>query len=159
MQYIIIWIVCGIGAAAIASSKGRSAGAWLLGGLLLGPIGLLIVGFMGAPAPDVTTVRKCPFCAETILREAKVCKHCGREVEPVVAPKNTVTCPKCGAEVAIGATWCQRCQHHMPGNAAGAMNSPKSNIPSAPIRTALNPEGIRSDSDDAVNVSKSEELD
>ena len=94
----------------------RSVASW---GLLLGPIGLLIVGFMGAPAPDVTTVRKCPFCAETILREAKVCKHCGREVEPVVAPKNTVTCPKCGAEVAIGATWCQRCQHHMPGNAAG----------------------------------------
>ena len=88
MEYIIIWIVCGIGAAAIASSKGRSAGAWFLGGLLLGPIGLLIVGFM-------------------------------REVEPVVAPKNTVTCPKCGAEVAIGSTWCQRCQHHMPGNAAG----------------------------------------
>lgn len=119
MEYIIIWIVCGIGAAAIASSKGRSAGVWFLGGLLLGPIGLLIVGFMGAPAPSVSSVRKCPFCAETILREAKVCKHCGREVEPVVAPKNTVTCPKCGAEVAIGSTWCQRCQHHMPGNAAG----------------------------------------
>ena len=80
MEYIIIWIVCGIGAAAIASSKGRSAGAWFLGGLLLGPIGLLIVGFMGAPAPSVSSVRKCPFCAETILREAKVCKHCGREV-------------------------------------------------------------------------------
>ena len=86
MEYIIIWIVCGIGAAAIASSKGRSAGAWFLGGLLLGPIGLLIVGFMGAPAPNVSSVRKCPFCAETILREAKVCKHCGREVEPVIAP-------------------------------------------------------------------------
>lgn len=23
--------------------------------------------------------RKCPYCAETIKREAKVCKHCGRE--------------------------------------------------------------------------------
>ena len=119
MEYIIIWIVCGIGAAAIASSKGRSAGAWFLGGLLLGPIGLLIVGFMGAPAPSVSSVRKCPFCAETILREAKVCKH-------------------------------------MPGNAAGAMNSPKSNIPSAPIRTALNPEGIQPD--DASTVSESEKI-
>lgn len=24
-------------------------------------------------------LRKCPYCAETIKREAKVCKHCGRE--------------------------------------------------------------------------------
>lgn len=29
--------------------------------------------------------RECPYCAERILKRAKVCKHCGREVEPVVA--------------------------------------------------------------------------
>ena len=28
-------------------------------------------------------VRKCPFCAETVLLEAKVCKHCGRDFAPV----------------------------------------------------------------------------
>jgi hypothetical protein len=44
----------------------------------------------------------------------------------------------------------------MPGNAAGAMNSPKSNIPSAPIRTALNPEGIQSK--DTTTVSEAEKL-
>ena len=27
--------------------------------------------------------RECPHCAELILRKAKVCKHCGRDVEPV----------------------------------------------------------------------------
>jgi uncharacterized membrane protein YdbT with pleckstrin-like domain len=27
--------------------------------------------------------RDCPFCAERILARARVCKHCGREVEPV----------------------------------------------------------------------------
>jgi uncharacterized membrane protein YdbT with pleckstrin-like domain len=38
--------------------------------------------------PDHTTIaaqrdeRDCPFCAERILARAKVCKHCGREVEP-----------------------------------------------------------------------------
>lgn len=26
--------------------------------------------------------RDCPFCAERILTRARVCKHCGREVEP-----------------------------------------------------------------------------
>lgn len=27
------------------------------------------------------TERKCPFCAETIKAEAKVCKHCDRELQ------------------------------------------------------------------------------
>lgn len=30
--------------------------------------------------------RECPFCGETILAKAKVCKHCGREVSPLVTP-------------------------------------------------------------------------
>lgn len=125
MEYIILWIVCGIGAAAIASSKGRSVFGWLIGGFLLGPIGLLIVGLMGRPAPDESILRKCPHCAEQILKEAKVCKHCGRDVEPVDAPVSTVTCPDtvacpdCGTELTEGATWCPKCKHDMPENAAG----------------------------------------
>jgi hypothetical protein len=27
--------------------------------------------------------RDCPYCAEPILKKARVCKHCGRDVEPV----------------------------------------------------------------------------
>jgi DNA-directed RNA polymerase subunit RPC12/RpoP len=27
--------------------------------------------------------RECPYCAERILRKARVCKHCGRDVEPL----------------------------------------------------------------------------
>ena len=29
--------------------------------------------------------RECPYCAEPILKKAKVCKHCGRDVEPMTA--------------------------------------------------------------------------
>lgn len=29
--------------------------------------------------------RDCPYCAERILTRAKVCKHCGRDVEPLTA--------------------------------------------------------------------------
>lgn len=29
--------------------------------------------------------RDCPYCAERILARAKVCKHCGRDVEPLIA--------------------------------------------------------------------------
>lgn len=35
----------------------------------------------GAPRDE----RDCPHCAERILARAKVCKHCGHEVEPVAA--------------------------------------------------------------------------
>ena len=29
--------------------------------------------------------RECPYCAELILAKARICKHCGKEVEPLVA--------------------------------------------------------------------------
>jgi hypothetical protein len=32
-------------------------------------------------APSIDT-RKCPFCAEAIRIDAKICKHCGREIPP-----------------------------------------------------------------------------
>ena len=36
------------------------------------------------PDPGVSRVeRECPYCAEKILAKARVCKHCGKEVEPV----------------------------------------------------------------------------
>jgi uncharacterized membrane protein YdbT with pleckstrin-like domain len=45
-----------------------------------------------APAPRIATAateapgrveRECPYCAEMILAKAKICKHCGKEVDPV----------------------------------------------------------------------------
>jgi membrane protein YdbS with pleckstrin-like domain len=37
-----------------------------------------------APAGEPRVERECPFCAERILARARVCRFCGREVEPVV---------------------------------------------------------------------------
>lgn len=38
--------------------------------------------------------RRCPHCAEQIQWQAKVCKHCGRDVDAAVAPGG---CQECGA--------------------------------------------------------------
>jgi membrane protein YdbS with pleckstrin-like domain len=38
------------------------------------------VAVLGAGEPRVE--RDCPWCAEPILARARVCKHCGRDVEP-----------------------------------------------------------------------------
>lgn len=43
------------------------------------------VGVLPAAAAEPREERDCPFCAERILARAKVCKHCGREVEPLIA--------------------------------------------------------------------------
>lgn len=34
---------------------------------------------------DARDERECPWCAETILVAAKICKHCGKEVPPLSA--------------------------------------------------------------------------
>ena len=46
MEFVLLWIICGIASGVIASAKGRSGLGWALVGFFLGPIGLLTAGFM-----------------------------------------------------------------------------------------------------------------
>jgi hypothetical protein len=58
--------------AAIASRKGRKFGRWWVYGWLLFIIALIhSLSIKG---------RKCPYCAEQIRPEAKVCRFCGRDL-------------------------------------------------------------------------------
>lgn len=43
---IFIWIVCGIIAIMIAKRKGRSKLGWFFGGVILGPVGLIIIALL-----------------------------------------------------------------------------------------------------------------
>lgn len=43
-------------------------------------------GASALPAPPLQREeRDCPYCAERILARARVCKHCGRDVQPLTA--------------------------------------------------------------------------
>ena len=42
---------------------------------------------------EVREERECPYCAERILKKARVCKHCGRDVEPMVKAETAAQTP------------------------------------------------------------------
>ena len=84
---VIIWVVLGFVTAKIAESKGRPFGTWLIYGFLCFPLAIL---YLAVSKPSDETLvnsgeyRKCPFCAEVVRSEAKVCRYCNKELPDVV---------------------------------------------------------------------------
>lgn len=88
MEILVIWVICGVVTAVIASAKDRSGFGWLLIGLLLGIFGVILIACMPSNKPAEVvfsparaapggTTKACPDCGETVLLVANVCKHCG----------------------------------------------------------------------------------
>jgi len=87
MEFLVIWLVCGVIAAIVATNKGRSGCGWFLVGVLLGPFGFILALVVSrneskAEKRSIQSgeLKKCPHCAELVKREAVVCKHCGRDL-------------------------------------------------------------------------------
>ena len=84
--YILIasWLILSLIVAVIASGKGRSGIGFFILSLLATPIItlviLIVVGEGPGPESARSSVRKCPFCAELVNKEAKDCKHCKRDL-------------------------------------------------------------------------------
>lgn len=86
----IVYVLLCLIPAAVASGKGRSGFGMFLLSLVLSPLlGLVIALFLerrgavderGARSGVSRTHWACPACAEVIRRDAKVCKHCGRDL-------------------------------------------------------------------------------
>lgn len=88
MEIFFFWFVFAIGVGVIASSRGRDGFGWFCLAMLISPliavvIVALIPSLKAAPgAPTPRTHVKCPDCAELVLAEARVCKHCGCRLVP-----------------------------------------------------------------------------
>ena len=92
MALVLGWVVFAIVVGIAASYRGRDGFGWFLLALLISPLVavillLLIPSLKDAVDPEL---RKCPFCAEFIKREAGKCRHCGSVVEPLVSPSQTI---------------------------------------------------------------------
>jgi hypothetical protein len=76
----LLWPVLGalIGVAA-AQRRGFAMAAGVLGGVILGPLAIFMFFVTGVTRGDQAV--KCPHCAEWVKAEAKVCKHCGRDLQ------------------------------------------------------------------------------
>lgn len=121
---IVILLAFGVAGYMMLSVHERGWTGFLLG-FFLAPIGLVIAWVMRSNLAEAARrteksaerrgdaardERRCPFCAEWILAQARVCKHCGRDVEPISDPPSTGACPVCNTKnLPLDARSCPSC--------------------------------------------------
>ena len=88
MTYFLLWIALSVAVGMFAGQRGRGTGNWFLVSTLLSPV-LGFIFLIASPnlrqtpeQADAAKRIKCPTCAELVMPEASVCKHCGAALTP-----------------------------------------------------------------------------
>lgn len=116
---LLFWIVFAILGGALGATKGR-AGEGAALGLLLGPLGILIVPALKSQKElNKKGTKVCPHCAERVAVKAKVCKHCQKGVESFKCPYCKVRMFKSPAMRSGGQFPCPKCSKTVTAPADG----------------------------------------
>jgi hypothetical protein len=85
LSLFLFWFGIAFVTGVAASARGRNGFGWFLLGLVFSPLALiavLVLPKLDPNAPTPETHLRCPDCKELVLKEARVCKHCGCKLIP-----------------------------------------------------------------------------
>lgn len=131
MEWVIIWVLFGLLAAGVASSRGSSSIGWFIAGIFLGPFALI--------AAFVDSGRQCPECRSRIHRQAKRCPKCQVPLTPAGKPE-AQGCPWCYRMLSADERWaeCRHCARPLAWTDDGLVNrgsAVEPEIPKARVAT------------------------
>ena len=90
--YVLFCLVAGFAVVPLVSASGGSGTNAAFAAFMV-PLAALIFAYSSQRSEDIAVAkgehgafRKCPFCAESIRKEALKCKHCGSAIEGPAPP-------------------------------------------------------------------------